>query len=435
MSLTPLVIVLVGFVSTVQAAPEWDGRLSTRTVYSTDSGALERQVLISYIDVDLLGKRLTDSGLELELDSTLIWDDTKANERRFGRTESIQRVREANLSHHFLGARLKASFGRILIPESGNAWVDGANVDIELQKGTNLGLYGGLRPLPLTYAPNTDYQTVGSYVRYREGSRLELDGGYNLVFRGGLDRQSVFQRSHFRPNKKFSVFNYMTLEASDSPDFSTILAGIHLKPMRGLTVALNASRYSVEQYRNTVIYQNVIEPNQILLLGGEVVDLVYNRVRLSVSNRFKRRYYVYQLLELKHRSQDGRQGALYTTGVRDDDFWGLSLDLRGTIERGYQSDTWIVAYQLNGDAGRYLSWQTHGTIVDARTIDRFTERGRTFDEAQRIYLLGGLVNTRIARLHILSLAYDAIVETELQDVRNQEALLIHTGMFRYQMRF
>jgi hypothetical protein len=422
-------------VSRAYGAPEWDGRFSTRTVYSTDNGVVERQILISYIDVDLLGKNLTDSGLELELDSTLIWDDTEANERRFGRTESIQRIREANLSHRFMGSSLKLSAGRILIPESGNAWVDGANAEVEVTKGTRLGLYGGLRPLPLTFAPSTDYQTTGTYFKYRDGSRLELDGGYNLVFRGGLDRQSVFQRSHFRPNKVLSIFNYMTFEASDSPDFSTLLAGVHLKPNKRVTVSLNASRYSVEQYRNTVIYQNVIEPNQILLLGGEVVDLVYNRIRLSVSSRFKRRYYVYQLLELKHRSQDGRQGALYTTGVRDDDLWGLSLDLRGTIERGYQSDTWILAYQLNGDVGRYLSWQTHGTIVDSRTIDRYTERGRTFDEAQRIYLLGGLVNTRIARLHILSLAYDAIVETELQDARNQNALLVHTGMFRYQMRF
>ena len=73
--------------------------------------------------------------------------------------------------------------------------------------------------------------------------------------------------------------------------------------------------------------------------------------------------------------------------------------------------------------------------MDSRTIDRFTERGRTFDEAQRIYLVGGLVNTRVARLHMLSVAYDVILETELQDARNQEALLILTGMSRYQMRF
>ena len=54
----------------------------------------------------------------------------------------------------------------------------------------------------------------------------ELDGGYNLILRDGLDRQSVFQRSHFRPNKKWAFFNYMTFEASDKPEFSTILAGI-----------------------------------------------------------------------------------------------------------------------------------------------------------------------------------------------------------------
>ena len=128
------------------------------------------------------------------------------------------------------------------------------------------------------------------------------------------------------------AFNYMTFEAFDKPEFSTIFAGIHYRPVRTMTVAL-MSRYSVEQYRNTVIYQNVIEPNQILLLGSEAIALVYNRARLTIANRFKRRFYVYQLLEVKHRSQDGRHGALYTTGVRDDDL-GMSLEIKGTVERG-----------------------------------------------------------------------------------------------------
>ena len=141
------------------------------------------------------------------------------------------------------------------------------------------------------------------------------------------------------------------------------------------------------------------------------------------------------MLEVKHRSQDNRNGALYTTGVRDDDFFGLSLDLRGTIERGYQSDTWLVAYQLNGDLGRNFSWESHGTVVDSRTIDRFTERGRTFDEAQRIYLLGGVLHGRVGRIHRFSISYDAVLETELQDARNQDAIFVHTGMFRYQLRF
>ena len=197
MALTALVL---GLAAHAQANPEWDGRFSTRTVYSVDDGALQRRVLISYIDIDLLGKSLTETGLTLELDSTLIWDDTEVNERRFGRTESIQRIREANLSHPFYGQRLQVTFGRTLIPESGNAWVDGLNLDFTLKKGLNLGLFGGLRPIPLTYAPNMDYQTAGTYARYRDGSRLEVDGGYTLIFRDGGDRQSLFQRSHFRPN-------------------------------------------------------------------------------------------------------------------------------------------------------------------------------------------------------------------------------------------
>ena len=44
-------------------------------------------MLITFIDVDLLGESLTENGLEFELDTTLIWDDTESDERRFGNTE------------------------------------------------------------------------------------------------------------------------------------------------------------------------------------------------------------------------------------------------------------------------------------------------------------------------------------------------------------
>ncbi len=416
---------------------EWDGRLSIRNVYSEDNDdVVGRRVLISFIDVDLRGTKLTSSDLSLELDSTFIWDDTEAKERRFGQTESIQRIRRATLTQPFMSRRLVAAVGRSLIAESGNAWVDGIRLEWKLNRETHLGAYGGLRPLPLDFAVNTDYQTTGVYARYRLGSELEMDGGYNLIFRDGLDRQFVFHRSHYRPNRRWSFFNYATFDATNDPEFSTLLGGVHVRPNRKLTLSLNVSRYAIEQYRNAVIFQNVVEPNQALILGNEVINLIYNRARLSISYRFLKQYYLYQMLEVKHRSQDARQGALYTMGVRDNDFFGgLAFDIRGTVERGYQSDTWLLATQIDGDIGRQWSWELHSTVVDSRTIDRFTERGRTFDEAQRIFLIGGVLHTRIDRLHHLSLIYDFVVESELQDARNQDLLQVHTGMFRYQMRF
>ncbi|MGB0646776.1 MAG: hypothetical protein ACPGQS_06330, partial [Bradymonadia bacterium] len=171
-----------------ETEPEWDGRFSTRVVGSIDDGALNRKVLITFIDVDLLGESLTENGLEFELDTTLIWDDTESDERRFGNTESFQRTREANITHPFWGKKLKASLGRILIPASGNAWVDGVNLLTKVHKRVDVGVYGGLRPVPLTFEVSTDYQTTGTYAKYRQGSRLEFDGGYNLILRDGLDR-------------------------------------------------------------------------------------------------------------------------------------------------------------------------------------------------------------------------------------------------------
>lgn len=433
---TIALLLLMALMGSASAQGDWNGRLSIRTIYSQDNDELiGRKVFITFVDMDLLGTQLSTSGLELELDSTFIWDETAANERRFGRTESIQRIRRATLAHPFFGRRVKAWVGRSLIGEAGNAWVDGLRLDWKFDESTSIGAYGGFRPRPLDYAVNTDYQTTGVYSRYRRDSRLEIDGGYNLIFRDGLDRQFIFQRTHYRPNRTWSFFNYATFDATSDPEFSTLLGGVHVRPVPKITVSLNVSRYAIEQYRNTVIYQNVVEPNQALILGDEVINLVYNRARLSLSYRMFNDYYIYQMFEMKHRSQDGRQGALYTAGVRDDDFFGVSLDLRSTVERGYQSDSWIFASQIDGDLGRQWSWEIHGTVFDSRTIDRFTERGRTFDEAQRIYLVGAVLHARIARLHHLSALYDYIIETELQDARNQEQLHVHTGMFRYQMRF
>ena len=228
------------------AETEWDGRLSIRSVYSEDSDTVVgRRVFLTFIDVDLLGTRLTPSGLALELDSTFIWDDTEAKERRFGQTESIQRIRRANLSHHFAGKRLRVAVGRSLITESGNAWVDGLR--LEWQSTHKLTSEHTGLTIALDFAVNTDYQTTGVYAKYRQGSRLEMDGGYNH-FRDGLDRQFVFQRSHFRPNRTWSFFNYATFDIRKI-QFSRCLA-VCMRPMPKLTLSLNVSRYAIEQYRN-----------------------------------------------------------------------------------------------------------------------------------------------------------------------------------------
>ena len=412
-----------------------DGRIGIRTLYSSDGVDSARDVLFSIVDIDLRASKLTASNFGLLLDSRFIWDDTKVNERRFGNTESIPRVRQGYLVKPFAPLNLTFKLGRILIAESGNAWVDGGSVELKTGDQTSVGIYGGLRPNPIDYELTTVYKAAGAYAKYRSGTKFDTEGGLNLVLRENIDRQFVFHRSHYRPNRQWSFFNYSILEMTNDPEFSTLLAGMTYRQKKGLTLNLNLSRYAVEQYRNAIIFQNVVEPNQALLIGNEVINLVYNRMRLSLSYRFWQRFYAYQSLELKQRSQDNRRGATYTLGMRNDDFFDMSWDLRAIIEQGYLSDSWLLATSLDGRLSPTLSWTLHGTALDARTIDRFTERGRTFDEAQKVYLIGAAMHWRIQRLHYLALIYDYVLETELQDARNQGRLHLQTVMGRYQIRF
>ena len=133
------------------------------------------------------------------------------------------------------------------------------------------------------------------------------------------------------------------------------------------------------------------------------------------------------------RSQDERDAWLYTIGLRDDDFLGVQtrVDLRATLKNNFQSDSWLLALDVEQDVLRSLTVNVRATIFDGQSLDRLTERGRTFDEAQRIFLMGTGIYWRPTRTHLLALDYDGIYETELLDERTDVSLFVHTLMFRY----
>ena len=132
----------------------------------------------------------------LELDATLLWDVRENKERRFGETESFQQLRELYVEQP-LRKGYTVAVGRRIITESGNAWVDGAELRYQANKRLMLGAYGGLRPEPNTYAPTTLYQTAGAFSAYRRVG-LQAEVGLNAIFRDGLDRQFIYARTHYR---------------------------------------------------------------------------------------------------------------------------------------------------------------------------------------------------------------------------------------------
>ena len=413
------------------------GSLRLRALHSFDSGD-NPEVTFGFLDTDARVTSLTEGGLELRLDATFLWDVTSADERRYGVTESFDQVRLLYARQPVLDGRLVLTAGRQLLWDAGNAWIDGATAEWRFaDERAGLGLFGGLAPDPYDAAVDADAQTTGLFAVYTEDT-LDAALAYAATLRGGaLDRHFVYQRTHYRVAPGLYLSDYLVFDLARQAEVTTLLASVDYTPVPPVNLTLNLSRYSIEQYRDAQVYHNVLDAHQALLLGDEVVDLVYNRARLSASVRFWDHVYHYQVVEAKHRSQDDREAYTYTIGLRDEDIADTELraDLSLQLHNGYASDSELVSLVLDRDFGAQFSADLRATYFDGRTIGRATERGRHFDEAQEIWLIGGGLTWRPGRHHQVEAAYDGIYEAELQDLRNQENLFIHTVMARYVYAF
>ncbi|MCA9538388.1 MAG: hypothetical protein KC620_05840 [Myxococcales bacterium] len=412
-----------------------DGQISLRGLYSADN-ADGPAVGILFLDTDAAADGLTTLGLRLGLDATFLLDATDARERRFGQTESIDQVRQLYVEQPELFGVLDVAVGRRIIRESGNGWVDGVDAELNLSPEATVGLYAGLSPDPIDYSLTLERQAGGVYGTWRNG-RFDVEGGYNAEVKDKqLDRHYAFNRMHLRVTDRLVVATYLIADFAVEPDVTTLLGSVDYTPIDPVNLTLNVSRYSTQQYRDRVIYRNVIEPNQALILGDEVIRNVYDRARLSASLRLGR-WYHYQSVEYKHRSQDDRHAWLYTIGLRDDDLFGLGTraDLQAQIRNNFQSDSALIALDLEQDLSSTFSVNARVTFFDGRTIDVETEQARAFDEAARVLLMGLTLDWRASRSHRFDLSYDGVYEAELQDARNQGDLFVHTVMGRYRWLF
>ena len=411
-----------------------DGQLSFRSYYSfDDSETYPRDPFsISFLETDLHARQLTDGGLSLDLDATFILDLDEANERRFGETERLDQVRQLSISHPLGSWTL--SLGRRLLSYAGNAWVDGLEARLSLDaRRFFVGVYGGLSPDRFDRSISIEDQAAGAYLELiRKG--LELSAAYNLILKkGALDRHFVFQRAHLKLLDELYYSHYLILDLINGLELTTGLVTLDFSPTRALNFALNLSQYSLERYRDQTVYRNIIEPNQALILGNEVIDLVYRRARLSASLRVNRSLYHYQMLEYKWRAQDGREALLYTIGAREEDLFntGIELDAQAQLMDGFRADTLVLSLTARRDLGQYLSMDARAVHFTGRTLDLNTDRLRIFDEAQEIYLVGGSLMWRPSKSHHVIASYDGVYELEVADLKSDEPLMIHTGMLRY----
>lgn len=422
-----------------------DGRLAYRLIYSTDDAG-SPDVLFNFLEADAAAVNLTgEGGLRLQLDATFALDSTDdrasvdgavpAHDRRFGRTESADQVRQLYAKQPRLVGGLDVSVGRKYVESAGNPWVDGVDLELWLDKRrASVGAYGGLRPDPFDHAVSTAQQAMGLYgTLHRDG----FDGAaaYNLVLRGSdVDRHFLFNRLHLKAAEGLYLASYVTVDLADEVDTSVLLATVDYTPRPPLNLSLSVSRYSLEAYRDQTIYHDVVEENQAVILGDEVLDLVYHRARFTLSYRFWRHLVHYQWTEYKHRQQDARDAWFYTVGLREESLWGtgLEVDVRASIRNNFKSDSWLVGVDLAKDLPLRLSVETWLTWFSGRSIDHSEDLpARTFDEEQALLWAGAQLSWRPSRSHHFHVFYDAMLETELQDARNDEGVLIHTMMLRY----
>ena len=426
--------------SSKASSSQLDGRLSSRSYFSTDSSKTfnSPDVWMSFLETDLRGRNFTSAKISFNLDATFILDVSQANERRFGETERLDQIRQLYLTLP-LSSRLKLHFGRRLIREAGNGWVDGVDGQFELKPKTwLLGVYGGLSPDRFDRSLTLDYQAAGTYTDYHSNG-FDLSLGYNaILFQGGLDRHFISQRTHYKLADGLFFSDYLIADLIRGGEVTTLLSTLDYTPVSPLNLTINFSRYSLEQYRNQAIYRNIIEPNQALILGNEVVDLVYNRIRFSASVRLFKHIYHYQMVEYKNRAQDGLDSRIYTLGLREENLLGtqIEVDLQAQFADHFRADTLILAATARKNISSVLFMDARLTQFNGRTLDQNTDRLRIFDEAQEIYLFGLSIVGRLQQSHRLSLSYDGVYESELTDRKTDEDnVFIHTGMFKYSYLF
>lgn len=429
-----------------------DGRLALRTLFSDDGLDITtraQSVFIAFLESDARAMNLTDGGLMLALDGTFVLDATDTRERRFGQTESLDQIRQAYVEQPGLfGDRLDIAAGRRLIAEAGNAWVDGLEVRVRPLEGMVIGAYGGLAPDPIDYSLALDRQATGGYLGFHD-ERVDASAAYNVelntreavVYRGEVrpapelvDRQYGFGRVHLKIVEGLYLATYAIVDLADEPQITTLLGSLDYKPSSNVELGLNVSRYALARYRDEIIYQNIVEPNQALILGDEVLDLSYDRARLWAGLRFGSSYH-YQSIEYKRRSFDAQESWHYTIGLRDDDLFGLGTraDVQAQLRDNFVSDSVLVALDVQHDVTSSVTLDGRFTWFDGQSVDN--ERARSFDEAQRVLIMGLSAFWRISRQHQVDVMYDGIYETELQDARNDGSLFIHTGMARYNFLF
>jgi len=411
-----------------------DGRITARSYLSGDDSETYQTPLvsISFLETDLRARDLTRDGLQLDLDATFIIDVSQANERRFGETERFDQVRQLVLTQPL--GQTQLSVGRRLISQAGNAWVDGLDLMLKFdRKRSYVGLYGGLSPDRFDRSLTLDYQALGVYATtHRQG--LDLSGAYNIIlFQGELDRHFFHQRAHWKILEGVFLSNYLIVDLIDDPQVTTLLSTLDYSPTRTLNFTLSFTQYSLEQYRNQVVYRDIIEPNQALILGNEVINLTYQRLRLSTSVRFAQVWRQYAMLEIKSRAQDGRRAQVYTAGLANDDLLGsgVEFDFRLQVAQQFRTDNVILALTARRDLTSWLSLDGRVTTFSGETLDEPTDRQRIFSEAQKIYLFGLSLVSRLSKAHQIFLTYDSIYESEISDYKSDEAIMIHTLSVAY----
>lgn len=326
---------------------ETNGVFAVEDFYYKSSNLPTQNLLTTRLRLDLT--KMNDSGtLAFHFDAR----DRLGSRAPTSTTENLRidtAFIENNGTHYYLAA------GRLLPKGLYVESVDGVNAVYQFYPDTGVGVFGGLRPDPYSFAFNTDFTTGGVYGYYRNatmsGSLAYVYNGY----KGGTDRQYIYGQASYNPTQTISIFTTATADINPTgakPKLVNGIAEVSWRPdfNTGITVGVNT--FSSIKFYKSMVYA--------------VDDSRQHSYYLNANYRIYGKYNVYGRVERQHRSASAGVAAQdinsFRAGFNTDNILdsGVSMDINASTSNGYGSTHNTYAMELSR-----LNWEVFQVVFNA----------------------------------------------------------------------
>ncbi len=250
-----------------------------------------------------------------------------------------------------------------LYPAGGNS-LDGARLIYGITPDLDLALYGGLGndPRNLTgyigpaYRSNPftgDFYSAGAYASYRTEA-LRSDSAFNLLlFKGDIDRATLFQQVSYRYSAFWTFSGYVEVGVAGDVGLPKTQVNVIARPEPWVTNTLSYSRFRSLVYNQSAVSATPVPAgiDASLVGGNDVSTSTYQSVRDHVRFKVWGRKFFFAALEFARRGFDDENRFKYTAGYRDPSIAGSDFDFRlqGDVIDNFRGFNWAIDGLLGKD--------------------------------------------------------------------------------------